>query len=138
MHARHGQIGKTPASPLVLTFAYRSHTRTVTLPRFAALIVFMVIPLAAVIYLAATCYFIFHDDVLAGLMQHQADMQYAYEERIAALHRDVDNADQRADNEAADFSTRLHALSQRQDQVESRTALIAAFADHETDRKSVV
>jgi murein DD-endopeptidase MepM/ murein hydrolase activator NlpD len=132
MNARPGQVGRKPHhNRLLLTFAYRSHARTLAVPRFAAFVVFLLIPLAAVIYLAATYYFIFHDDVLARLMQHQADMQYAYEDRIVALQRDVANAKQRADTDAADFVTRLHVLSQRQDQVESRTALIAAFADHE-------
>lgn len=132
MHVRHGHIGKTPhGNRLILSFAYRSHARTLAVPRVAALIVFLLVPVIAVIYLAATCYFIFHDDVLAGLMQRQADMQYAYEDRLAALRRDVENANQRADTETTDFTTRLRALSQRQDQVESRTALIAAFADHE-------
>jgi murein DD-endopeptidase MepM/ murein hydrolase activator NlpD len=132
MNARPGQAGRKPHhNRLLLTFAYRSHARTLAVPRFAAFVVFLLIPLAAVIYLAATYYFIFHDDVLARLMQHQADMQYAYEDRITALQRDVANAKQRADIDAADFVTRLHVLSQRQDQVESRTALIAAFADHE-------
>jgi murein DD-endopeptidase MepM/ murein hydrolase activator NlpD len=132
MHARHRQVGKKPhGNRLLFTFAYRSHARTLAVPRFAAFVVFLLIPLAAVIYLAATCYFIFHDDVLARLMQRQTDMQYAYEDRIAALQRDVENADQRADNTASDFATRLRALSQRQNQIESRTALIAAFAEHE-------
>ncbi len=132
MHVRHAHIGKTPhGNRLILSFAYRSHARTFALPHLAALIVFVLIPIIAIIYLAATCYFIFHDDVLAGLMQRQADMQYAYEDRIAALRRDVENANQRADTETSDFTARLHALAQRQDQVESRTALIAAFADRE-------
>ncbi len=131
MNARHGQVGRKPhGHRLLLSFAYRSHAHTLAVPRFAAFIVFLLIPLAAVIYLAATCYLIFHDDVLAGLMQHQADMQYAYQDRIAGLQRDAQNAGQRADSEAADFTARLRALSERQDQVENRTALVAAFADH--------
>ncbi|MGP8231083.1 MAG: M23 family metallopeptidase [Methylovirgula sp.] len=97
-------------------------------PRFAAFVVFLLIPVAAVIYLAATCYLIFHDDVLAGLMQHQADMQYAYEDRIAGLKRDIENANQRDVSDTADFTERLRGLSQRQDQVENRTALLVTFA----------
>jgi murein DD-endopeptidase MepM/ murein hydrolase activator NlpD len=132
MHPRHRQVGHKPhGNRLILTFAYHAHARTLAVPRLAALLVFVLVPIAAVIYLGATCYFIFHDDVLARLMQHQADMQYAYEDRIAALRRDVGNAQRRADTEAADFASRLVALSQRQDQVETRTALIAVFADHE-------
>jgi murein DD-endopeptidase MepM/ murein hydrolase activator NlpD len=132
MHPRHRQVGHKPhGNRLILTFAYHTHARTLAIPRFAAFLVFVLIPIAAVIYLGATCYFIFHDDVLARLMQHQADMQYAYEDRIAALRRDVGNAQRRADTAAADFASRLVALSQRQDQVETRTALIAVFADHE-------
>ncbi len=128
MHARHAQAGHKPHHRLLLTFAYRAHARTLAIPRFAAFVVFLLIPVAAVIYLAATCYLIFHDDVLAGLMQHQADMQYAYEDRIAALKRDVENTDQRSASDAADFAERLRDFSRRQDQVESRTALLATFA----------
>ncbi len=131
MHARHAQAGHRPHSHhhrFLLTFAYRAHARTLAIPRFAAIVVFLLIPVAAVIYLAATCYLIFHDDVLAGLMQHQADMQYAYEDRIAALKRDVENADQQSATAAADFAQRLRDFSRRQDQVESRTALLVTFA----------
>jgi murein DD-endopeptidase MepM/ murein hydrolase activator NlpD len=132
MHARHHSAGHRPhANRLILTFAYHAHARTLAIPRLAALVIFFLVPLAALIYLGATCYFVFHDDVLAQLMQRQADMQYAYENRIAALRRDVGNAQRHADAAAADFASRLAALSQRQDQVETRTALIAVFADHE-------
>jgi murein DD-endopeptidase MepM/ murein hydrolase activator NlpD len=132
MHPRYRQVGHKPhGNRLILTMAYHRHARTLAIPRFAAFLVFVLVPIAAVIYLGATCYFIFHDDVLARLMQRQADMQYAYEDRIAALRRDVGNAQHRADAAAADFASRLVALSQRQDQVETRTALIAVFADHE-------
>jgi murein DD-endopeptidase MepM/ murein hydrolase activator NlpD len=129
MHARHPQAGRKPHNhPLVLSFAYRTHARTFAIPRLAAIIVFLLIPIAAVLYLAATCYLIFHDDVLAGLMQRQASLQYAYENRIAALQRDVENANQRAANDAAGFAERLRGLSQRQALIESRTALLATFA----------
>jgi murein DD-endopeptidase MepM/ murein hydrolase activator NlpD len=129
MHARHPQAGRKPHNhPLVLSFAYRRHARTFAIPRLAAIIVFLLIPIAALLYLAATCYLIFHDDVLAGLMQRQASLQYAYENRIAALQRDVENANQRAANDAAGFAERLHGLSQRQALIESRTALLATFA----------
>jgi murein DD-endopeptidase MepM/ murein hydrolase activator NlpD len=129
MYARHPQAGRKPHNHrLVLSFAYRTHARTFTIPRLAAIVVFLLIPIAAVLYLAATCYLIFHDDVLAGLMQRQASLQYAYENRIAALRRDVENANQRAANEAAGFAERLRGLSQRQAQIESRTALLATFA----------
>jgi murein DD-endopeptidase MepM/ murein hydrolase activator NlpD len=132
MNARHRQVGHKPhGNRFILTFAYHAHARTLAIPRFAAFMVFVLVPIAAVIYLGATCYFIFHDDVLARLMQRQADMQYAYEDRIAALRRDVGNAQRHADAAAADFASRLGALSRRQDQVETRTALIALFADHE-------
>jgi hypothetical protein len=114
---------------LRLTFAYRSFSRTLVLPRATFVIPFLLVPFAGALYLGATCYFVFHDDLLASLTRHQVEMQYAYEDRIAALHRELENVTQQAHSDPTDFADRIHALSERQDKVESRTALVAALAE---------
>ena len=42
---------------------------------------------------ATATYFAFRDDVLTRLIARQADMQYAYEDRIAELRAKVDRSD---------------------------------------------
>lgn len=130
MISRRDQVGtRERRDRLRLTFAYRSYSRTFALPRAAFVISILALPLAGVLYLAATCYFIFHDNMLASLTRHQVEMRYAYEDRIAALRRDLENVTQHAQADQADLADRFRTLSQREDQVESRTALVAALAD---------
>jgi murein DD-endopeptidase MepM/ murein hydrolase activator NlpD len=114
---------------LRLTFAYGSFSRTLAVPRALAVALLGILPFVALLYLTATCYFVFHDDVLAMLTRHQVEMQYAYEDRIAALRSELDNATEQARADELDFADRVKAIAARQDQVESRTALVAALAE---------
>ncbi|HLH11816.1 MAG TPA: M23 family metallopeptidase [Methylovirgula sp.] len=113
---------------LRLTFAYRSFSKTLALPRPLAAALLLVLPFIAAIYLAATCYFLFHDELLASLTRHQVELQYAYEERIATLRHELEKATEQARIDEADFTDQVRALGARQDLVESRTALIASLA----------
>ncbi|HTJ01993.1 MAG TPA: hypothetical protein VL492_04315, partial [Methylovirgula sp.] len=70
---------------LRLTFDTSRRSRTLVLPPFAVLVLLGLLPAVGLIFLAATGYFIFHDDLLAKLTQHQIAMQYGYEDRIAEL-----------------------------------------------------
>jgi murein DD-endopeptidase MepM/ murein hydrolase activator NlpD len=114
---------------LRLTFAYGSLSRTLAIPRGVAIAVLGVLPFVALLYLVATCYFVFHDDMLATLTRHQVEMQYAYEDRISGLRNELENATEQVRVDQADFADRVKALAARQDQVESRVALVAALAE---------
>jgi murein DD-endopeptidase MepM/ murein hydrolase activator NlpD len=128
MSSRHGEAG-TRRDRLRLTFAYQSFSRTLALPRGLGIALLGLLPFVGLIYLAATCYFVFHDDLLASLTKHQVEMQYSYEDRIAALRHELEDVTEQARADQADFTDRVHALAERQDQVESRTALVAALAE---------
>ncbi len=119
MNSRRGEVGMR-RDCLRLTFAYQSFSRTLSVPRALAVVLLGLLLFVSMLYLVATCYFVFHDDL---------QMQYAYEDRIAALRRELENATEQARADQADFTDRVHALAQRQDQVESRTALVAALAE---------
>jgi murein DD-endopeptidase MepM/ murein hydrolase activator NlpD len=130
MTAHRGEVG-TRRDRLRLTFAYRSFSRTLAVPRALAIALLGVLPFVGMLYLAATCYFVFHDDLLASLTRHQVELQYAYEDRLAALRRELENATEQSRADQSDFSERVQALAQRQYEVESRTALVAALAERE-------
>jgi murein DD-endopeptidase MepM/ murein hydrolase activator NlpD len=131
MISRRGEVGMR-RDRLRLTFAFRSYSRTLALPRALAVVLLLLLPFAALLYLGATCYFVFHDDLLASLTRHQVEMQYAYEDRLTALRHELENATEQARADQTDFTDRIRALAQRQDQVESRTALVAALAERVT------
>ncbi len=114
---------------LRLTLVTTRKSRTLVLPPFALAILLGLLPIAGVIYLAATCYFIFHDDLLARLTQHQIEMQYGYEDRLAHLRHEITNLTQHAKVNEAQLTERLGALTVRQDQLESRTTLVASLAE---------
>lgn len=67
-------------------------------------------------------YFAFTDDVLMRLIGRQAELQFAYEDRIAELRAQVDRVTSRQLLDQEQFEKKLDALLQKQS----------------TDRKSVV
>jgi murein DD-endopeptidase MepM/ murein hydrolase activator NlpD len=134
MISRQSSVG---VRRLRLTFAYGAFSRTLALPRGLDVALCGLLPFVALLYLAATCYFVFHDDLLQTLTRHQVEMQYAYEDRIAALRNQLETASEQTRADQTDFTAQVQALAARQDQVESRTALVAALAERiETVRPS--
>ncbi len=79
-------------------------------------------------YLVATCYLIFRDEMLAGLIRSQSEMQYAYEDRIASLRAHIDRVASRQIVDQDSFEGRLSELMARQAQLETRSAVISSLA----------
>ncbi len=66
-------------------------------------------------------YFAFSNDVLTRLVGRQAEMQFAYEDRIAELRGQVDRITSRQLLDQEQFDRKLTALMQRQATLEART-----------------
>ncbi len=73
---------------------------------------------------ATGTYFAFHDDVLIRLIGRQAEMQFAYEDRIAELRAQVDRITSRQLLDQEQFEHKLNALLQRQATLEQRTTVL--------------
>ena len=80
-------------------------------------------------YLAATLYLVFRDEMLAKLMNQQTEMQYAYEDRLAALRNQIDKVTSRQLLDQNSLEGKLHELLSRQAQLETRQAIVANLAD---------
>ena len=78
----------------------------------------------AVWAVATGSYFAFSSDVLTRLIGHQAEMQFAYEDRIAELRAQVDRITSRQLLDQDQFEQKLSALLQRQAALEQRTAAL--------------
>ncbi|MGA8900602.1 M23 family metallopeptidase [Bradyrhizobium sp.] len=78
---------------------------------------------------ATATYFAFRDDVLTRLIARQADMQYAYEDRIAELRAKVDRATSRQLLDQEQFDQKLDQIMRRQTALESRASAIGAIPD---------
>lgn len=78
---------------------------------------------------ATATYFAFRDDVLTRLIARQADMQYAYEDRIAELRARVDRTTSRQLLDQEQYDQKLNQIMRRQALLESRAAALNAMPD---------
>lgn len=78
---------------------------------------------------ATATYFTFRDDVLTRLIARQAQMQYAYEDRIAELRARIDRTTSKQMLDQEQFGRKLDQIMRRQAQLESRASAISALPD---------
>ncbi|MGD9844510.1 MAG: peptidoglycan DD-metalloendopeptidase family protein [Variibacter sp.] len=74
-------------------------------------------------------YFAFRDDLLTRLIARQADMQYAYEDRIADLRAQVDRLTSRQLLDQDQVEKKIDQLVRRQSVLETRAAAISGLPD---------
>ncbi len=79
--------------------------------------------------IATGTYFAFKDDVLTRLIGRHAEMQFAYEDRIAELRAQVDRIASRQLLDQEQFEQKLEGLLRRQSMLEQRASTLAAAGD---------
>jgi hypothetical protein len=100
--------------------------------RFGPVVFWIVIGTVIVLgmWSAATAtYFAFRDDVLTRLIARQAEMQYAYEDRIAELRAKVDRTTSRQLLDQEQFDKKLEQIMRRETTLESRATALGAMPD---------
>jgi murein DD-endopeptidase MepM/ murein hydrolase activator NlpD len=78
-------------------------------------------------YLVATLYIVFKDDILSRLLTQQTEMQYAYEDRLAALRNQIDKVTSLQVIDQNSLEGKVHELISRQSQLETRHALLQSL-----------
>ncbi|MGY3445834.1 MULTISPECIES: peptidoglycan DD-metalloendopeptidase family protein [unclassified Bradyrhizobium] len=78
---------------------------------------------------ATATYFAFRDDVLTRLIARQAEMQYAYEDRISELRAKVDRTTSRQLLDQEQFDQKLDQIMKRQSTLEQRATALGAMPD---------
>ena len=79
--------------------------------------------------LATGTYFAFHDDVITRMIARQADMQFAYEDRIAELRTQLDRTTSRQLLDQEKIEQKLELMLRRQSSLESRTLSLLGMPD---------
>src|ERR1700693_5790585 len=100
--------------------------------RFGPVVFWIVVGTVTVLgmWSAATAtYFAFRDDVLTRLIARQAEMQYAYEDRIAELRAKVDRTTSRQLLDQEQFDQKLDQIMRRQTTLETRATALGAIPD---------
>src|SRR5664279_678222 len=82
----------------------------------------------AVVYLSATGYLVFRDDLLAASIASKSRMQHAYEDRIAALRADIDRLTSRQLLNQEAVEAEMDRLSGRQAALDARQDSIAGLS----------
>lgn len=125
-HYHHPQTRRTRTADYTLTHAGRQ----VRLGPVAFWIVVGTLVVMAGWSVITGTYFAFHDDVLKRLIGRQAEMQFAYEDRIAELRGQVDRITSRQLLDQEQFEGKLDQLVRKQAALESRaTTLTTISAD---------
>src|SRR5881396_241792 len=78
---------------------------------------------------ATATYFAFRDDVLTSLIARQAEMQFAYEDRIAELRAQVDRMSSRQLLDQEQVEHKLDAILRRQTMLEQRANTLNTLPD---------
>lgn len=83
----------------------------------------------AVWSIATATYFAFREDVLTRLIGRQAEMQFAYEDRVADLRAQIDRITSRQLLDQEQFEQKLDQIMRRQAALEQRASTLSAVAD---------
>lgn len=94
----------------------------------AALVIGIVMVLIGLWAIAATLYLVFRDDLIVNLVSRHAQVQYAYEDKIAALQASIDKVTSRQVLDQDTIEGKLADLVTRQAQIETKQALVAQLA----------
>src|SRR5437899_7428892 len=124
-HPRGAIAGRRPGADYTLGHAGRQ----VRLGPVAFWTVVGTLVIMAVWTVATATYFAFRDDLLTRLIARQAEMQYAYEDRVAELRSRVDRATSRQLLDQAQFDQKLEQIMRRQTTLESRATELGTIPD---------
>jgi murein DD-endopeptidase MepM/ murein hydrolase activator NlpD len=128
--AGFGQIGSLARRkpPHRIIIARGEHVRTFTIRPWLAGTIVVVGGFFALLYLAATGYLLFRDDLLAASIAQQGRMRQAYEDRIATLRADIDRVTSRQLLNQEAFDAKMDRLLGRQAALDARQDIIAGLS----------
>ena len=107
-----------------VTFKRGAKTRTLAIRPVVAGSAIGVFVLLLTAYVGATAYLVYRDDLIGAAVSRQVSMQYAYEERIAALRSELDRLTSRHAVQTEGVEQQLARLLEQQDLIQSRQAAL--------------
>ncbi len=119
---------KLPTSHYFFSLARGENMRTFALRPWLFWCILSLGPILAAWSLGASLFIAFHDDMLGAIVAREAEMQYAYEDRLAEARAELDRVASRQLLDQNSFEGRVHELLSRQAQLEQRTSIVATMA----------
>jgi murein DD-endopeptidase MepM/ murein hydrolase activator NlpD len=124
-HAHHGH----GARPRSADYTLLHRGRQLRLGPIAFWIFVGTLVVMGVWTITTATYFAFREDVLTRLIARQAEMQFAYEDRIAELRAQVDRISSRQLLDQEQYEQKLDQALKRQALLESRATVLTAIPD---------
>ncbi len=115
-------------SPRRIIIAHGEDIRSFTIRPWLAGSIALVGVVFGILYLAATAYLVFRDDLLTASIVLQGRMQRAYEDRIASLRSDIDRLTSRQLLNQEAFDEKMDRLVGRQAALDARQDIIAQMS----------
>jgi len=128
--AGSGQFGSLARRkpPHRIIIARGEQVRTFTIRPWLAGSIALIGVLFTILYLTATGYLVFRDDLLAASIARPSRMQQAYEDRIASLRADIDRLTSRQLINQEAFDAKMDRLLGRQAALDARQDVIAGLS----------
>ena len=117
-----------PTSHYFFSLARGDRIRTLALRPWLFWSIVALAPILTAWSLGASLFIAFHDDMLGAIVAREAEMQYAYEDRLADARAQLDRVTSRQLLDQNSFEGKVHELLSRQAQLEQRTAIVATMA----------
>ena len=127
LRERHPRPG-LPTSHYFFSLSRGDSIRTFMLRPAAMWTLVALAPLSLAWGVAATAYLAFHDDLMGAIVVRQAEMQTAYEDRLADARAQLDAVASRQLLDQGSFEGKMHELLSRQARLEQRGSIVAALA----------
>jgi murein DD-endopeptidase MepM/ murein hydrolase activator NlpD len=120
---------RLPTSHYFFSLARGDRMRTFALRPIALWAILAVTPIFAAWSAGATLFIAFHDQMLGAVVAREAEMQYAYEDRLAEARAQLDRVANRQLLDQNSFEGKVHELLSRQALLEQRTSVVASMAE---------
>ena len=124
-----GQHSRVPNNQFRIILARGDRRRTFTLNVWLAYLIVILTPALVITCAGLASYVYFGDDIVGSLIARQTELQYAYEDKLAAMRVQMDRVTSRQLLDQNTIEGRVHDLLSRQALLESRASLIKAIAD---------
>jgi murein DD-endopeptidase MepM/ murein hydrolase activator NlpD len=115
--------------PRESSLPYRDCVRRPRLGPIACWVVVGALLIMAAWSITSATYFAFREDVLAGLVARQAEMQSAYEDRIAEMRAQIDRFSSRQLIDQEQYEKKVEQILRRQTALESRAGALNGLGD---------
>ena len=122
------QVFANSTARVCLQFRLNGRVQSVELRSLGVTLALGLIAAVMAVYLVVSCYLVFRDEMLAKLLTSQAETQYAYEDRIAALRAHLDRVATKQLINQDSFEDKVSELIARQSQLETRQAIVSTLA----------